>query len=730
MVRVLAFRLALCEITNIKTNTDIELMGPKQLFPNLKIILIMLNQAANILNIIKFCFIFGLFLQFLLSVSPSYGENNGQRPFVWRQGRPPSPIPTLSIPRIAPQPDKLKKRNIDYLLFNGPKETSSKQQAFTPLMKVAQSGNLTGARHIIDEGASINAFTDTGVTALMLAAKNGHLEIVKLLYEHGAEINSHSFGPMANMPQKKGHPGNLNNQIFLPFQIDPKYYDSTENGFTPLTLAISYGHKDVVEFFISENADLNMKGFGASPLAVALYYGQPELAISLIQNGAELNQSKQMVGRQGDLFEQSLQRRYWDIATFFVDKGEEDLNAIAPRIAGIPLLHYYATTEDTTVIEFLCQKGADPNLVDTNGMSPILYASWKGRQQTVKLLLSLGADINSACLSDKKTMYSSAPGSTPLILAILERHFDLVKFLIKNGADIDKGDQQGITPLVHTLRKTFEDTLGLTRKVAEKNTKDCFDLADFLLNNGANINAQNNKGDSPLFDATASGSLAVMEYLITKGADVNLTNNKGQTPVIIAVSRKKIEKVRTLIKSGIADLNKKDLRGQSPLRLSMENKDVMCGTLLVSHGADVNETLGNGDPLLLRAVSHNIFDFAELLIEKGADVNATDKNGNTSLMVASEKSNLSIVKKLISHGAKINTLDNAGINAFALAKFSGDQSIIRYLEENGADTSVWEAHVLRVKYLQSTNILPKDNTPNDFHPRRVLLYMKVRKISM
>ena len=632
------------------------------------------------------------------------------------------------------------KTTIEHLLFNGQKKNLSKEHSFTPLMKAACEGDLKKAQKIIDAGTEIDAFTDTGVTALMFAAKNGHLEIVKLLCEHEAKINSHSFGPMANIPRISGY-SLESNGLFMPFQTDPKYYDSLQNGFTPLILAIAYGHKEIVSFFFSENADLNMKGFGASPLAVAIYYGQSESAKSLITHGAEIESSKQMVGRQGDLLELSLQRKYWDIATLFLDKSK-DLNSIKPKISGLPYLHYYSAAGNSAVVEFLCKKGADPNLADNNGMTPILYASRQGKHPAVKKLYELGADINSASLHGKKNQFNLKPGSTPLLL---------------------------------TLRRVYGDSSALTRnKVAGQKLKDCFNMADFLISHGADMNTQDENGNSPLADATASGSVTVMEYLINKGADVNLANNRGETPVIIAVKNKKPEKVRALINSGTADLNRKDFKGQSPLLWAIKNRDITCGTLFLNNGADASEVLANGEPLLLMTIRNNYsnFNFSELLIEKGANVNATDKDGNTALMLIAEKKCgltvrnwvesgkmrnvneqtaikqvlekkcFNIAKKLVESGAKINTHDNYGINAYALAKYGENQNIINYLKDHGADSSAWKAHVRNVLSLKLKNIpdmllltcyspsmaagvLKAD--PTDIHPGELLRKMERRK---
>jgi ankyrin repeat protein len=669
------------------------------------------NSLKKIIFVFSSCF--------LLHAEQAYGNNNIPFPIHVGQGRP----AFQNIPSLAPLPDGHKKNNIDFLLFNGQEGNPSMRHVFTPLMNAAEKGAIEKVQRLLFEGEDINAFTDTGVTALMVAAKNGHIEIVRLLCEKGAKINNNSFGPMSSRPPMKGYAPEFAEQTLKPFQVDLKYYDSKNNGFTPLALAIAYGQNHVAEFLISQGADLHRKSFGASPLAIAIYYGQPALAAYLINQGAELNPAQQMVGQQGDLLYQSLQRNYWDLAAIFIDKGNEDLNSVTNTIHGVPPLHYYSRIEQLAVMKFLHSKGANPNLYDMDGMSPIHYASLEGKQKAVELLLIFGADINAASLQPSKKVYMQQWGATPLVMATSMGHVELVKFLVKQGADIEAKDQQGRTSLFFAIKNTFENVFAVL-KAGEDNEKKYFTVADFLISHGADINCQDINGDSPLLYVThsGSGSLAAMKYLIEKGANVNRENNEGMTPIIVAVKDNKLEKVQLLINSGSLDLNKKESLGRPPLWFSAQNTGMECAKLLIDHGADINERLPSGNTLLMDAIQREFFVFADLLMEKGAGVNGVNKKGETALIIAVEKNNLGIIKNLVERGADINAKDNTGITPFFAANRGGNQSIIEYLEKNGADTSCWKKHLEQVQTLQGKGLLPNSLDPKEISPQELLFF--------
>ncbi len=107
-----------------------------------------------------------------------------------------------------------------------------------------------------------------------------------------------------------------------------------------------------------------------------------------------------------------------------------------------------------------------------------------------------------------------------------EEHYDIVRFLIEHGADVNAQNEDGITPL-HLAAWP--------------------EMAGLLIASGADLEARSNEGDTPLIVMAAEAeSEEMMEALLEAGADVNARNNYGQSAYDIAESREEIDKLKLL----------------------------------------------------------------------------------------------------------------------------------------------------------------------------------------
>ena len=181
------------------------------------------------------------------------------------------------------------------------------------------------------------------------------------------------------------------------------------------------------------------------------------------------------------------------------------------------------------------------------------------------------------------------------------------------------------------------------------------ELVKYLVENGADINAKNNDGETALMKSSANHeNIEIVKHLVENGADVNDKDNNGETALMIASAEFK--------NSGVVKY----------LNIVVE--------YLVENGADVNAKNNNGETALMRASGNNDMEMVKYLVEHGADVNAKDNNGKTALMRASEYGNIEIVKYLVKNGANINVKDNNGETA--LIKSSAQ---LKYLIEEAVE---------------------------------------------
>ena len=210
-----------------------------------------------------------------------------------------------------------------------------------------------------------------------------------------------------------------------------------------------------------------------------------------------------------------------------------------------------------------------------------------------------------------------------------------IEALIAKGADVNAQNNYGETPLFNAKNK---------------------EIAELLIAKGADVNSRTIIGWTPLFNAK---NKEIAELLIAKGADVNAKEKDGTTPLSNAASSDSKEVAELLIAKG-ADVNAKNNAGWTPLHYaaSGDSKDVT--KLLIANGADVNaESNGGGTPLMVaanRPATQGNRDVAELLIARITDVNAKDKNGYTLLYTLTHNGNgnKNIAELLIAKGADVN----------------------------------------------------------------------------
>jgi hypothetical protein len=175
-------------------------------------------------------------------------------------------------------------------------------------------------------------------------------------------------------------------------------------------------------------------------------------------------------------------------------------------------------------------------------------------------------------------------------------------------------------------------------------------LIRFLLNAGADVNKTDNFGNTPLYEASCKGHKAIVELLLQRGANVNQADCNFRTPLYWAVCNGHKIIVKLLLNATKADVNKPDCYGYTLLNsaCSKGNKEIV--ELLVNAGADVNKADDSYTPLNFASYC-GYKEIVELLLQRGADVNKRDKHGKTPLWWAASEGYKEIVELLAKFGA-------------------------------------------------------------------------------
>ena len=238
----------------------------------------------------------------------------------------------------------------------------------------------------------------------------------------------------------------------------------------------------------------------------------------------------------------------------------------------------------------------------------LVNAARDGDLDDVRGQIAAGADVN----------LPQADGSTPLLWAAYHSYPEMVTALIDAGADPDAANQFGITPLLQASR--YGDV----------------PVIEALLDGGASLESQHPESETPLMAAARTGNVDAVKLLIEHGADVNAVEAlQEQTALMWAAAEGHVDVVDVLLKAGAdpnlqareTELTKRSTRTDFPtggftaLMWAARNGDEAVVRRLVDGGADINLTNGDGATAMMLAIINDRFDFAAKLLELGADPN-------------------------------------------------------------------------------------------------------------
>ena len=403
--------------------------------------------------------------------------------------------------------------------------------AFTPLEVAVRANQLAVAKLLIAMGANVNDVGEDTASALHIAAARNNKKMLNLLINSGARV------------------------------------DIVWDNSTPLNTAAAYGNQEAAEVLLAHGARLNRPGAVATPLKTAIEYDHKKTAKLLISNGANCNVTD--VNGSTLLHEAAVQGLA-DAKHQHVDPGLIDLLVecgvdvnIRDNSGNSPLHSALAFGNSMALAERLLARGADPNARNKTGMTPLLLAAryQKVNLPMIRMMVAHGALVGAAdkfgtTLLHYFCLYAN-PGNSKAVAFLLAHDSDfsgmahpmfmheydpihaaastgqtnIVKILIAKGADIDKQDDAGRTPLMLAILKNH---IGLAR---------------WLIGKGADVNVSDKSGMTSLHWAARENDRNLVRLLIANGANVDVRDKDGLTPVRLANDKSVI---RVLKKHGAA----------------------------------------------------------------------------------------------------------------------------------------------------------------------------------
>lgn len=449
---------------------------------------------------------------------------------------------------------------------------------------------------------------------------------------------------------------------------------ATENGVLPSTALTQHAiHNGNVYFYEVNKADEKTprcEPVGLLSLTSRANQGSPEptqqMIYAYVMNEL-VKYYNNIKSKYNALLENTIQEDCANIANYFHSHGSDYLR-IALASAPSEVIKHFITNE--TTLNILEQTYSD-------GKTVLHFAVENRDLNTVKMLVNLGANINK---TNNQEM-------TPFHIAAYLGDMDIVSFFVENGADVK---QHGSTAIFYAtctgsrsvVKYLLNNGAVITNPHATKALLGAacggyLDIVRMLIENGkVDINCMTPQLKTPLFQAVNNNRLQTAQYLIKNGASLHI---EGGCILHVAIEKKNLEMIELLL-SHRADLLSVRMGKyqESALDIAVQGNQLPIVAQLVKHGANLNAHAKYNTVLIAAVQNHmgenhassNFLPMIIFLLEKGADVNAVDISANkqSALHVAVLKNNFKLVKLLVKYGADIHLYDAHGDSPFSLAQ--------------------------------------------------------------
>ncbi|MDE0359409.1 MAG: ankyrin repeat domain-containing protein [Gammaproteobacteria bacterium] len=544
----------------------------------------------------------------------------------------------------------------------------------SPVADAAMRGELDEVRELLRSGADVNAPQSDGLTALHWAADNGDAAVARVLIYAGANLapltRNDAYTPM-HMAARGGHAEVIGQLVEA--GADPAVATS-RTGVTPMHLAAKAGSGEAIRTLAAGGAGVDARDhqWGQTPLIFAAGFNRLVAVNTLVELGADVSLTENVLHMPTRYAVDRAARtaRNEVLESFRAQSDNPGLWAPSPQqvqAASEAAWRVQALSPEEIIGKATDQEMTENQLalLQTNalsyhemvgnqgGLTALLHASRDGFRDVVHALLDAGADVNQV---------SGGERNSPLLIAAINGHFDLMLELLERGADPRLADLSGVTPLFAVINTQYAPKTRYPQQQAFKQQEAThLEVMEALLEAGADPNVQldrhlwyleynfaqlsvNMWGATPFWRATHGTDEKAMRLLLQYGADPT-------TP-----TRRPPARRRGGYGGGGGD--RVDPSGLPPVPTGGP------GVFPIHAASGVGYSGGDGAGRA--GVSHihvpnGWMPSVKLLVEElGADVNARDHNGYTPLHFAAARGDNELILYLVEKGADVMAVSRRG----------------------------------------------------------------------
>ncbi|XP_053593276.1 ankyrin-1 [Microplitis demolitor] len=380
-------------------------------------------------------------------------------------------------------------------------------------------------------------------------------------------------------------------------------------------------------------------------------------------------------------------------------RTEDELSDLSTWTDSYLLLRDAIADAELEIVECLLENNATVNRRSKKATdTPLHLAVHIGDPDLLNSLLDRGANVTA------KGKYKK----TPVHIAAEYSKVEILELLISKGGNINDKDQHGLTPLCWALKKgkleivdyilnheNYDGSL-FNHSSKEADTQLHFavtsgneELVRYLINKGAQVNAQGIDSKTPLHIAVEENLEKIVECLLDNGADVNYTCSycgEEECTALHIAADKSNEKILELLLNKGADINAVTANGINPLHVAACRNNVECVKIILNNNRDVDylnrTTADEGFTPLHFASIFGCNYVADFILNMNADINILSYDNSLPIHFAVSKGHDKVVELLLNHGANVDSLfDNTLCHKTLLftAVVNGDLKIVEHL---------------------------------------------------